>query len=58
LQQLRGVAAGDEGETVDAARPRERGQLDDLLDQRRGEVVDHVPAEILHHVGDPGTSGT
>ena len=58
LQQFGVVAPGDEGEAVDPARSGQRRQLDDLLDERGREVVDDVPAEILHHVGDTGTPGT
>ena len=51
------VAAGDEGQAVDAA-ARHRRQLDDLLDERGRQVVDDVPAEVLEHVGGAGPSGT
>ena len=47
------IAPADEGEPVDAVRAGLRGQFHHLLDERRRQVVDHVPTEILHHVGDP-----
>jgi hypothetical protein len=51
------VATRHEGEPLDAA-PWRRGELDDRADQRGGEVVDHVPAEVLEHISRRGTSGS
>ena len=49
VEHLGVIAPGDEGQPVDTAAGLRR-QLDDLLDERRREVVDDVPTEVLEHV--------
>ena len=50
------LATGDEREAVDVAVGL-GGEFDDRADQRRREVVDDEPSEILEHVGHPGSAG-
>ncbi len=56
-QQLEVLASGHQGELVDAT-ARTAHQLDDGVHQRHGQVVDHVPAEVLHHSRGTGPSGS
>ena len=50
------LAAGDERESFDVA-VRLRRELDDRADQRRRQVVDDEPPEILEHVGHTRSAG-
>jgi hypothetical protein len=49
-EELPAADVGDERELADR-RPRRERQLHDPSDQRRRQVVDHEPAEVLEHVG-------
>ena len=50
------LPAGDERQPLDVAAGLRR-QLDDRADQRRRQVVDDVPAEVLEHAGGAGPAG-
>ena len=49
------AGAHDQGQPLDGA-PRHAGQLDDRLDERGGQVVDHEPALVLEVCGGLGAS--
>jgi hypothetical protein len=56
VEHLGVLATGDQCQSIDVAR-RFGGEFDDRADQRRRQVVDDEPTEILQDVGDAGAAG-